>query len=332
MDKHERNNDTTEEFLQHGGDLGLEYPVSERDRVSLEEAAPMHFDNVPLSPATLPENMPLLYTTTTEATYTQPESKKKSRKGLFIGIGGGAAAIALAAGTFGVTSALNNGSENTPPAPNPNSTSEPAPVETEAPTPSIPEAIVNLESLDYLSFDALPQSDRVAYVDYKLKANAEQHQLLAEGKSTWTEPSRDMTGQQIVDNYNYVLDESGISTRLDVETEEFVLDTDEAIKILNGAFYDTNASPIASSAYVEQRNQLMGRDDYYVNDQKYTVISESEIVPADDRSGNPTEVKEIVVETQLGQQLKNEFVYVEYINIDGEDASTWLLYDQELIQ
>jgi hypothetical protein len=162
--------------------------------------------------------------------------------------------------------------------------------------------------------------------------NAELHATAVgeRDRTTWTEPSKDMPAQGIVDNFNYVLDEVGMSYKVDSEANQ-VLDKDEAIKILSGAYYDTG-SPVVTKAFLNDRERVLSKDNLFITDQKYTAVSESEIQVGDDQFGNPTEYKEIIIENQHGETFTTEFVYIEYTNIDGDPASTWLLYKQNLNQ
>lgn len=120
MDKEYRtpqNPQATEAPVNHSGNLPdamRDVPVTNFDNTPLSQFEDIQRNNVPMSPATLPENMPPFITTDHPDAY-QPttafqaptserrEVKKGSKRNLFIGLGSGAAALALAAGAaFGV--------------------------------------------------------------------------------------------------------------------------------------------------------------------------------------------------------------------------------------
>lgn len=217
-------------------------------------------------------------------------------------------------------------------------TPEPEPAAAEesvAATPeaeATPELITQLEGITWQEFEALPQPDQLAYVLFRLEANAERH---ASGvgdaeRSTWTTPSKEMSGQQIVDNYNYVVDEAGLSVAVSTDGDK-VLDQTEAVKLLSGAYYDT-ASPFVTNAFVSDRDLVLSTERMFITDRLYTVVSESEILAGDDRAGTPTEYKEIVVQGEKGDEITIEFVFVEYTAVDGSPASTWLLYKQTVAE
>lgn len=313
--------------IPHSGAAGYEQPVRPYDKTPLPEAVKeYHTDTdgniiVPKNPSSLTG---------------ESEAPKKKRTKLIAGIAAGV--LALGIGTGVGVSFANNGQEenpNTPPEKNPNDNSqveeEPAPVE-EEPTIETPELIASLQETTWETFSASPRAEQVAYSHYRIKTNSELH---AEGvgdddRTTWTEPSHDMTAQQIVDNFNYVRDESGFSYKIVDGTGDKVLDKDEAIKILSGAYYDNSGSVFSSKSFVNDRDFILGRDTLFITDQKQTVISESEIKQSDDRDGNPVESKEITVVDQSGYNITMEFFYVEYPDTDGNTASAWLFFQQQV--
>lgn len=322
----------------HSGVFNDEYPVREYKETPLEEAV-----KLPDFKSKLPEDQEVTVASftgqspeTVEVIESIPVKPEKKKLSLSKKLTAGAVGIVLASGAaFGISQAINSGEDNTPPEKNPNDNSqvdeEPAPIE-EEPSNVIPEKIASYSELTWEDFQREPRNDQLSYVDYRIDMNAELHATAVgeRDRTTWTEPSKDMPAQGIVDNFNYVLDEVGMSYKVDSEANQ-VLDKDEAIKILSGAYYDTG-SPVVTKAFLNDRERVLSKDNLFITDQKYTAVSESEIQVGDDQFGNPTEYKEIIIENQHGETFTTEFVYIEYTNIDGDPASTWLLYKQNLNQ
>ncbi|MGH7218302.1 MAG: hypothetical protein ACREGE_02580 [Candidatus Microsaccharimonas sp.] len=329
MDRHSpdaHNSGQQTEYTPHSGVSGIETPVNDFDNTTLREAEERGLIEVP---GAVPTDLIPTYTQTAE-------SEKPSKKKLSLGakIGAGAAGLLIAGGAvFGVTQLNNGGENNTPPEDDPKDTTqveeEPAPVE-EEPTVETPELITSLQDTTWEGFSASPRTEQVAYSYYRLDQNADRHTdaVVDKDRTTWTEPSHDMTGQQIVDNFNYVRDESGLS--YEIVDGEHALDKDEAIKILSGAYYDNSGSVLSSKSFINDRDYILNSDGLFITNQKQTVVSESEIKQSDDRDGNPVESKEITVVDQNGYNITMEFFYLEYPDTNGDTASTWLLFEQHV--
>lgn len=217
----------------------------------------------------------------------------------------------------------------------PEATPEPAadvdeePAEAEA-APVEPELVTSLKSTTWEEYAAAPRAEQVAYAYFRLDQNADRHAGAVgdRDRTTWTPPSHDMSGQQVVDNFNYVRDEAGMSYK--IVDGEHALDHDEAIKILSGAYYDNNGSVLSSKAFVQDRDYILAQDTLFITNQRQTVVSESEITPSDDREGKPVESRQITVVDQAGYTITMEFFYLEYEDVDGNTASTWLLFEQHV--
>lgn len=331
---------STEEKLQHSGDLGLEKPEVIFGSTKLPEAYAEHLTNdkgeviVPDNIEALGNQQPPINADSLKRT-SEHEAPKKGFKGRLLVIGGAVVAT-LTAGALAIGLNLPKSDDAGTPPPESNSNGSGQVVddpEAETPAePQTPELITSLEPTEWQTFQAAPRAEQVAYVDYGLDLNVDAHNILVEGKdrTTWTEPSRDMTGQQIVDNFNYVRDDAGFTLMIDTEGNK-VLDKNEAIKKLSGAYYDTG-SVIVTNAFLADRDLINAQERGFITGQKQTVISESEILEGDDQNGDPIEYKEITFVDDLDTTHTAEYVYVEYETVDNEQASTWLLYQQHLTE
>lgn len=330
---------STEEKLQHSGDLGLEKPEVIFGSTKLPEAFKEHLTDtsgnviVPDSIEALGSQEPPVNANTLKQT-SEHEAPKKGFKKRILAIGAGVVAVA-AGGALAIGLSLPKGDDsNTPPETDPNGSGQVVDdPEVEAPAePQTPELITSLQNTEWQTFQAGPRIEQLAYVDYGLDLNAESHNILVGDKdrTSWTEPSRDMTGQQIVDNFNYVRDDAGFTLMIDTEGNK-VLDKNEAIKKLSGAYYDTG-SVIATNAFIADRDLIQAQERGFITDQTQTVLSESEILQGDDQNGDPIEYKEIILVDNFGTSYTNEYAYVEYQTVDNETASAWLLYKQHLTE
>lgn len=319
MDEPIRRSKTEVSPVAHTGSSNIpesmrEFPVEEFD-MSLQEAVETG------KVSTLPM---------TETHLVSPENKKR-KKGLILGIGGGAIALATTAAlVVGLNLPKNNetSNEGTPPD-DETTTSEITPPSVEEGV--VPELITTLENQDWETFQIQPRTDQLVYATYKVTENEATHEKLVgtRNRTIWTEPTKGMSGQQIVDNFNYVRDDAGMAVKIDSEGNK-ILDKDEAIKRLSGAYYDT--SGITTNAFLSDRDFILNQDKMFITDQVQTVVEESDVTLSDDREGNPVELKLLKIQDQLGNQYTTQYAYVEYIDIDNSTKSDWLLFTQNLDQ
>lgn len=200
----------------------------------------------------------------------------------------------------------------------------------EAPAPS--DVITSLEGVGYLTFEQADPSEKRAYAQHFIDERKDRHASITGDydRTTWTEPLIDMDGQQIVDNWMYVLDEAGITDEFDAEKEAHLLDHDQAIKILSGAFYSTDDfadNSMYPSPYNGTVEFLLSRDEGYVTQDgadKKTVQNTTELSEGIGPSGEAIQFKDISYTNPQGEASVARFVYTTFSNVDGEDQSTWL--------
>lgn len=198
-------------------------------------------------------------------------------------------------------------------------------------TPSIPELITQHETLSYTEFNQLPQGDRLAYVDYKLEENKEDHaSLLAyyedEGirKPTYVSLALDSSAQDIVDNYIYVSDDANLQSEV-VESGDRVHDVDEGIKMLSGAYFNVTGDSLSRSYLNEiDIHQAHEGEKAYSNESNLTATGTSGIQTGE-KNGTPVTYQDITFTNNLGENLVGRWIQTDFINVDGENETTWLL-------
>lgn len=135
---------TEQQQLQHSGDLGLEKPVDYFDKTQLPQAFEQHLTDS-AGNVIVPDSDSIA------SLAPETEAPKKNRK-LMIALGGGAAAIAVAAGAIFSVSALNQPEKSEPiataPA-DPSETSEPTNNEIDTPSETTFE-VIGLPSVEEL--------------------------------------------------------------------------------------------------------------------------------------------------------------------------------------
>jgi len=310
----------TEIKTPHAGSSNVPEEVRERPLPQYETDSPLDANTkVPTSPTQLVKEE------LGEQKTVTPVEKKKSKRGLMIGIGGAAAAVAVAAGAVFTVNAMNSNNQSEVPA----MPIDPAGVENEEPAPEDPEVIAAMDALDQASFEALPQEEQLMYVDYRIHANTDYYNSLIETKgkensSVWTEPSRDMSGSEILGNVNYVRDASGLSID---DSGYKLLDKDEAVKMLYGAYYNNPTSDLMSDQFYLDRDYINNNNttERFVTDDIWEEVSSTELQTGKDLAGNPIEYKDVVFTTENDQKLAGRFVYKEFTSIDGDEKGAWLL-------
>lgn len=309
----------TEIKTPHAGSSNVPEEVRERPLPQYETDSPLDANTeVPTSPTQL-VNEEL-----GEQKTVTPVEKKKSKRGLMIGIGSAAAAVAVAAGAAFTVNAMNSNNQSEVPA----MPIDPAGVENEEPVPADPEIIAQMKALSAEQFAELSQTDeQLPYVYYRIEANLDNHENLVAGWSnerpTWTEPSREMDAQAILDNVLYVIDDAELS--VDMSTGVKLLDKTEAKKKLYGAFYDAPNTDIMSDYFWAVRDEIDERENTFLTDNSWEAISSTELQTGNDLANNPIEYKDITFTAEDGNEYIGRFVYKDITSVDDEEKSAWLL-------
>ena len=203
----------------------------------------------------------------------------------------------------------------------------PAATETPSALP-VPARVLEIEALDVPTFVALPQEERLAYVDYRLNANAAHHATTIEGKNrpTWTLPTRDMPGQQILDNFIYLSDEAGFAVQVNDEGEK-LLWVVEAIKLQSGAYWDSPGPAAMSNAFERDLNFILSRegDTTFITDQAWTLVRDGATISGVDAGRVPVTLRDIVFTDETGVTVTGRFNYLEFTGFDGQPKAAWLL-------
>jgi len=318
MDNPIRTNPQTEtEHFPHTGSRSV--PENLRERPVEESDIPLR-ETIQKTPTSA---TPLVGEEASAAPEKNKE-KKKSKRGLMIGIGGAAAAVAVAAGAAFTVNAMNSNNQSEVPA----MPSDPAGVENEEPVPADPEIIAQMKALSAEQFAELSQTDeQLPYVYYRIEANLDNHESLVAGWSNerpaWTEPSREMDDQAILDNVLYVIDDAELS--VDMSTGVKLLDKTEANKKLYGAFYDAPNTDIMSDYFWAVRDEIEERENTFLTDNSWEAISSTELQTGNDLANNPIEYKDITFTAEDGNEYVGRFVYKDFTSVDSEEKSAWLL-------
>lgn len=199
-------------------------------------------------------------------------------------------------------------------------------------TPAEPTLITEFTEYTWETFNEADPNAKRAYATYRIENNQDEHTKLIDGKkmSEWTETSIDMSDQAILGNFNYVLDEAYMTMGFDTQNRDHYLDHDEAIKILSGAYYNTDGDERISNSFVNARDFILSAEDAVLQaDALTTVVSSSGVAEGVDFSGDPITYKDLLLVDYEGSQLTGRFVYVEFdgANDDDEITSSWLLME-----
>jgi len=201
-----------------------------------------------------------------------------------------------------------------------------APTETSA-APA-PARVLEIEALDVPTYVTLPQEERLAYVDYRLVTNAAHHAISVEGKNRpmWTPVTRDMPGQQILDNFIYLSDEAGFAVQVTSEGEK-LLWIEEAIKLQSGAYWDSPGPASMSNAFDRDLDFILSREGEspFLTDQAWTLVRDGATIAGVDQGRVPVTLRDIVFTDATGVTVTGRFNFVEFTAFDGQLKAAWLL-------
>ncbi len=185
-----------------------------------------------------------------------------------------------------------------------------------------------LDALNYQEFDALPVDERLIWAWNQLDENRSEHtRLLASYyKVEWTDVSIDNDGQQIMDNFIYVLDDVGLQN-IPSEIKPNPYDVQAGNKLLSAAYYYVGDG-VTTNDYQGVRAANNAREHAAVIDQVNTVTETSELQSGFDIQGNEIRYKVLSFYTQSGESYQARFVFHEFTTATGESQAVWLLEQQ----
>lgn len=212
--------------------------------------------------------------------------------------------------------------------------STPKPVETSytgevTETPeATPELVTNYKALNWSEYNPMPQQDRLKYVDYRLENNIDSHKAALAGKEkpAFVALTAESTPQEIVDQFVYILDEAHLQYEIKPDSSNKLVDANEGIKLLSGAFLNVEGNGL-SAIYDNEKKRLIEEAEKgngpFADDTKLTATGSE--LKTEEVDGQQVTSQLISFYTDEGNEFTGRWVKVDYTSIAGEPKVTWLL-------
>jgi hypothetical protein len=192
-------------------------------------------------------------------------------------------------------------------------------------------AMEKYQVMDSATFEALPRTERLTYAQYLMDETvahgmyASRYGELGKAHAFEVIPVKaalDNTGQEILDNWRYVIqlscDQSG-----DQPGEPLSFDQTKGREILSSAYYNVGNGFVTNSylALINYQEGLSGPTPITIN---FTATDTSDLLSGTDGQGNAVNYKIITFQNQAGETSCATFVWVKFDRYDDSEEGVWL--------
>ena len=188
------------------------------------------------------------------------------------------------------------------------------------------------KSIDVDTFETLPRSTRLSYAQFLMDLTAGRNNY----KDTYSgkyaiyaiKPvvaSLENSGQDILDIFLYA---SQMSYLQFVEGEDVnkPYDPSDGQKLLSASYYEVGKDKVVTNDYLVNKDYENTMSEPLVLNRENIIIKTSDIIYGNDREGKKVQYKILYFTDESGSNFYASFVYCDFVNYDGKNKSTWLLY------
>ena len=139
-------------------------------------------------------------------------------------------------------------------------------------------------------------------------------------------PSKDSSGQDIINNYQYVRQLSYLQyTSPDNGLTDNTVNVEDGQKILSSAYYNVGYGKLVSNDYMSTKSSIEGLSAPNFLKNNVTAIDTSDLTSKETDRGDKIQYKIVTYDTSNGKRYYARYIFHEYTSYDGSQKSIWLL-------